>query len=97
MDIKDIDILEIQNSLDSKTCLELDFENNVSLLITYDNVLLKRWDTSCVTTEPLPSMPTFYYDNFENYSYEQITNFDTEDLRKIIKDTIEKCRYKEIN
>ena len=93
MKIEDVNILSIQNSLDDKTCLELDFEANVSLVIDRDNVFVKHWDTTCVDTEPLPSMPMFYEDNFEKYSYEQITNYDVEDVRKIIKDTIKNCRY----
>lgn len=94
-DLDHIDIWELQQSLKEKDLVEIDFKDDARIVITKNEVYVKRWSPAHMPVDCFKIWYEDMYNDYDTTDYIQLTNdnYDTSDWIKMIKRLIEKCNY----
>lgn len=86
-------IKNIQDSLKDNECHEVEFKDNIWIVVAKDEIFVKDWTPVCPT---IPNMKLWNDDLYEKYTYnkyEQITDFDNVEVNDVIATMLEECKY----
>ncbi len=94
-DLDHIDLWELQQSLNEKDLVEVDFKDDTWIVITKNEVYVKRWCPANMPTDCFKIWQEDMYDNYDTVDYIQLENdnYDRSDWIKMIQRLFEKGNY----
>ena len=90
--VEDLNVVELQKNLRDKEMTELDFVGDIGLVITKDEVYIKREEAYSPDTGNLKMWKWDLLDNFEIQNYFTVEYEETEQIERVLADIFTKCK-----